>query len=135
MKFARWVFWIAAAYGLIALLPLFFQTHTGATTSADQRPITDLEFYYGFLGVALAWQFAFFMIGYDPLRFRPMMLPCLIEKFSFTLVTTVLYLQHRTPLALFLAGLIDCLIGILFIIAWIKVGRDSRARTLQPQLN
>lgn len=32
------------------------------------------EQYYAFLGVALAWQFAFRMIGRHPVRYRPMML-------------------------------------------------------------
>ena len=42
--------------------------------------ITHPEYFYGFLGVAIAWQVAFLIIGQDPLRFRPMMLPSALRS-------------------------------------------------------
>jgi len=50
MKFARTVYWIAAAYGF-ALYFLFYMVGRDAPP-----PITHPKFYYGFLGVTLLWQ-------------------------------------------------------------------------------
>ena len=38
------------------------------------------HFFYGFLSVAMAWQLAFLVIGSNPMRFRPLMIPGIIEK-------------------------------------------------------
>ena len=48
-------------------------------------PITHPEFFYGFLGVAVAWQAAFLVIARDPVRFRPLMVPAVLEKAAFAL--------------------------------------------------
>ena len=37
-------------------------------------------FYYGFVGVALAWQVAFWLIARDPVRYRWFIVPGVIEK-------------------------------------------------------
>ena len=81
MRFGRVVFLGAGVWGILLLTPLFF-----AFDLIGQRfppPITHADFYYGFLTVALAWQFAFLVIGRDPIRFRPMMLPAMLEKFGY----------------------------------------------------
>ena len=78
MRFAKWTFIVAGIYGILVTLPLFFQE---AAFGRDYPPpITHPEFFYGFAGVTLAWQFAFLVIGRDPARFRPMMLPAMLEK-------------------------------------------------------
>lgn len=52
MKFARMVFAIAAIYGFATLVPGYFlEVQIGL---ADPPPITHPEYFYGFLGVALA---------------------------------------------------------------------------------
>ena len=57
MKFSRWVFRIAGIYGLIVLVPQYFME---GRMGADYPPaITHPEYYYGFLGVGVAWQIAF----------------------------------------------------------------------------
>jgi len=57
MKFAKVVFLVAGIYGLIVLLPLYFME---AQTGRDYPPpITHPEYYYGFIGVAVAWQLVF----------------------------------------------------------------------------
>ena len=76
MAFARWLFWIAGIYGLVVLVPQYFLEQK---VGLDYPPaITHPEYFYGFLGVAIAWQVAFLIIGQDPQRFRPMMLPSVI---------------------------------------------------------
>ncbi len=49
----------------------------------NHPPVTHPEFYYGFVGLALVWQIAFFIIASDPARYRPIMLAAIPEKFIF----------------------------------------------------
>ena len=67
MKFAQWVFGIAAAYGVITVAPLYFMEQ--AIGRQDPPPITHPMFFYGFVGVTLAWQLFFFVIAWpEPSR-------------------------------------------------------------------
>jgi len=95
MKFARVVFLIAGLYGLVVLTPgYFFEQAIGRETPP---PITHPEFFYGFLGVALAWQVLFLLIAHNPVRYRPMMIPSILEKLSYAGAVIVL-LKHPLPL-------------------------------------
>ena len=86
----------------------------------DSPPISHPGFYYGFIGVALAWQVAFIVISREPVRLRPMMIPAVIEKFIYAVTFLALYLQSRIhPLDLAF-GIIDLLFGILFLTAFFK---------------
>ncbi len=126
MIFARWVFRLAGIYGIVVLAPQFFlETKIGA----DYPPaISHPEYFYGFIGVGLAWQIAFLIIGQDPVRFRPMILPSVVEKFSFAIAATVLFFQQRLPAMIFAAGMIDLALGFLFIVAWVRLGaREVRS--------
>jgi hypothetical protein len=62
------------------LTPLYFLYDSVGNSTPP--PGTHPEFYYGFVAVGLVWQFAFLLIGTDPLRFRPMMVPAMLEKFG-----------------------------------------------------
>src|SRR5215211_2629811 len=78
MRFARIVFLIAGIYGLIVLVPQFFlERRIGEDTPP---PITHPEFFYGFICVAIAWQVLFLILSRDPVRYRPMMIPAMLEK-------------------------------------------------------
>ena len=124
MKFAKIVFLVAGIYGLVVIAPLFFME---GYTSATQPPaITHPEYYYGFAGVALAWQVLFLVLSRDPLRYRPMMLVAVLEKVS-GLVLILLVLLHRSPPTM-LIGIVDVPLGILFLISYI---RTAPARILQ----
>ena len=81
MNLARRVFAIAGIYGIIVLIPMFF----GPEQFAKSNPpaVTHPELYFGFAGVALAWQVAFLIISRDPIRYRPLMIPSMLEKFIF----------------------------------------------------
>ena len=57
MKFAKIIFWIAGTYGLVIITPLYFLANR--IGQQDPPPITHPGFYYGFVGVAIAWQIAF----------------------------------------------------------------------------
>ena len=126
-RFARRVYAAAGIYGLVALLPMYFLE---SKYGVDHPPaVTHPEFFYGFVGVAVAWQIAFLVIARDPLRYRPLMPATLVEKFSFTIAVTVLYFGGRTSGTMFGASLIDGLLGCLFLAAYLRtprVGYDPR---------
>jgi hypothetical protein len=116
MRFAKRVFTVAAIYGLLILTPqYFFEERIGR----DFPPaITHPEHFYGFVGVALAWQVMFLVIARDPVRFRLAMLPAILEKATFGVAAVVLYVQGRIPLPTLGAGLIDLVLGTLFVLAY-----------------
>lgn len=122
--FARRVFQIAAVYGLLVLLPQYFlEARTGRDVPP---PITHPEYYYGFIGVAVAWQLAFLVIACDPGRYRLVMLPAIVEKTAFGLATIALYAQGRLHGQMLAAGLIDLTLGALFLLAFVKTPASPR---------
>lgn len=123
MNFARCVFRIAAVYGVIVLLPMYWLERQ---IGQDQPPvITHPEFFYGFVGVALAWQIVFWIIALDPARYRLLMLPAVLEKATFSLATFVLFAQERLHVQMLIAGSIDFALGLLFAIAFWRTKHDS----------
>jgi hypothetical protein len=129
MLFARRVFLIAGIYGLIVLAPQYFlEAKTGRDHPAG---ITHPEFYYGFTGVALAWQFAFLIIARDPVRYRLMMLPGIFEKLSFGLAALVLYAQGRLPALMLAAGCGDLAFAALFAVAFVLTGKGLTAESAE----
>jgi len=116
MKFARVVFSVAGVYGLIVLLPQYFLIEKNGR---DFPPaITHAEYYYGFIGVAVAWQIAFLVFASDPVRYRLLMLPAVLEKAGFGIAACVLYMLGRLSTPLFAAGIIDLVFGLLFGMAY-----------------
>jgi hypothetical protein len=118
MKFAKIVFRVAGIWGLSVLTPLYFMFDLIGRN--DPPPITHPGFFYGFAGVALAWQIAFIFIATDPARYRPLMIPSVLEKVSFAAPVIILVLQgrmHKSDLAFVYT---DLLFGLLFVIAYFK---------------
>jgi len=107
MKFAKIVFWIAGALGLIAIIPMYMMPGSNA--------------YYGVLGTLIAWQLAFFFIGSDPQRFRPLMIPAVLEKMLWMLTMLFFYVQAKLPLTDLLASAATHgVLAVLFIVAFLK---------------
>ncbi len=123
MRFSRWVFNIAGAYGVITVAPLYFMEQT--IDRQDPPPITHPMFFYGFVGVALAWQLLFFAIGYQPARLRPVIPFAVLEKLSFGIGAMVLYRRGRLGLGDLCFGCIDLALAVLFILAWRRLARDG----------
>lgn len=117
MKFAKIVFYVAGIWGILVLTPLYFLFDR--IGRQDPPPITHPGFYYGFVGVGLAWQIAFLIIATDPARFRPLMIACMVEKFTYAASLTVLYLQGRLHPTDLTFGAVDFLFGVLFSIAFL----------------
>jgi hypothetical protein len=118
MKFARIVFWTAGIWGLLVITPLYFLFDT--IGQKDPPPITHPGFFYGFVGCALAWQVAFCFIATDPVRYRPLMLPSILEKATYAIAIVTLVLQGRTNPRDMLFAATDSLLGLLFVIAFFE---------------
>jgi hypothetical protein len=118
-RFSRIVFLVAGIYGLIVLLPGFF----GERILAQKMPpaITHPEFYYGFFGVAVAWQVAFLIIARDPQRFRPIIPAAILEKLTYCIACAVLFNLGRIPVIVALGGAGDFILGTLFTISYFKL--------------
>ncbi len=124
MKFAHWVFLLAGVYGVAVVTPQFFLENQ---VGRDFPPaITHPEYFYGFAGVALAWQVAFLIIARDPARYRPIMLAAILEKASFGFATIALFLEERLPTQMLVFGLVDLLWAALFLVAWWKTRRAEQ---------
>jgi hypothetical protein len=126
MKFAKVVFTGAGIWGLIVLTPFYFMFD--AIGRSYPPPITHPDFYFGFIGLGLSWQIAFLIIGRDPARFKPMLIPAVCEKAFYVISLFVLYQSGRIQLAQLAVGAPDLILGCLFVAAAYKV----RSKTFFP---
>jgi hypothetical protein len=118
MTFAKRCFLFAGIAGLLVLLPQYFLEEQIGRDYPP--PISHPHLFYGFVGVAVAWQVAFLVIATDPVRFRPMMIPAVLEKLSFAIPTAVLFIKGRTPAVVFGAGMFDLFLSVLFVVSYLR---------------
>ena len=125
MTFAKRVYLIAGVGGLLVLLPQYFLE---ARTGRDFPPaITHPEYYYGFVGLGVAWQIAFLIISTDPVRYRPLMLAAIAEKATFAAAVCLLFVLGRVHWQMFAAGGIDAVLGALFAVAYVRTRPEKEA--------
>ena len=118
MRFARVVFLVAGLTGLAAILPLYALE---GRIGRDLPPsVTHPEFFYGFAGVAAAWQVAFLLIARDPARHRPLIPAAILEKFGFGIAVLALFARGRVGAPILGAALIDLVFGVLFIASYVR---------------
>lgn len=125
MKFTKVVFWVAGIWGLLVITPLYFMFDL--IGRKDPPAITHPGFYYGFVGVALAWQIVFLVIARDPVRLRPMMIPSVLEKFTYGIAVMALVMQGRMHRSDLVFAATDSILGLLFVIAYLGT-RSSEVR-------
>src|SRR5882724_2806424 len=118
LKFAKIVFWIAAIWGFLIITPLYFMFDLIGKN--DPPPITHPAFFYGFVGVALVWQIAFVFIARNPIRFRPIMIPAILEKLVYSTPVIILVLQKRTRPPDLIFSAVDLTLGALFLAAYFR---------------
>jgi hypothetical protein len=124
MRFARFTFIGAGLWGIVVLIPLYWLVDV---TGRPYSPPTDYpQFFYGFLSVAMAWQIAFLIIGSNPPRFRPLMIPAILEKLGHVGGVTVLYWNARLSTIDAQAAVPDLLLAILFIVALARTPASGR---------
>ena len=120
MNFAARVYRIAGIIGLIEIVPMYFTESLWGSTYPP--PVTHPELYYGFAGVTLAWQIVFLLLSGDPLRYRLLMLPAILEKASYAGAAILLFAGGRLASALLVPAGIDAVLGVLFLIAYLRTG-------------
>jgi hypothetical protein len=116
MKLARVVFTVAAVYGFVTLVPLYFMLH--ALERRAPPPVTHQEFYYGFVGLALLWQMVFVLVAKDPLRYRPIMPIAILEKLVYSVPVLILFSLGKAGATSLGPALVDPVFGVLFVIAY-----------------
>jgi hypothetical protein len=116
MKFAKWVFAIAAVHGFLLITPLYFAEYE--IGRHDPPAVTHPEYFYGFIGVTLAWQVVFLMIAREPVRHRPIMLAAIVEKALYGFGTLALVAAARVNPMLRIFAMIDLMLGIAFLSAF-----------------
>ena len=125
MRFAKIVFLVAGIHGLLILSPMYFLDNR---IGRDTPPaITHPENFYGFIGVALAWQVLFLVLSTDPVRYRPMILPAILEKVAWGTALIVLFWQGRLALATFAIGAVDWIFAFLFAASYFKTRTERPA--------
>lgn len=123
-KFPSRLFLLAGIYGILVLAPQYL-AETGAGLALPE-PIRNPEHFYGFIGLALVWQLVFILISRDVERFRPLMLLAVLEKLAFGVPVLVLYARDRVNAIVLAFGLVDLVLGVLFLAAFFS-GREVTA--------
>ena len=126
VTFARTVFVVAGIWGIVVLTPFYWLVDV--TGRQYDPPSAYPHFFYGFIAVALVWQIAFLVIGSNPARFRALMIPAMLEKFGYVATLGLLFGRGRIAFVDAVAVVPDGLLGLLFILAFVKTRVETRAR-------
>lgn len=113
VRFASRLFRVAAIYGVIVLLPLYF---------VDVAHPYRLNL-IGFAGVTLAFQGLFWIIARDPLRYLPLMALSVFEKLAFAVPALAFRMRDQTDGLTAAFGAIDLVLGSLFFLAYLRLRR------------
>jgi hypothetical protein len=123
MRFAKWVFLLAGITGVLMVIPPYFLEEQ---FGRDNPPLVNHpEFYYGFFGVILSWQFMFLVIGSDPIQFRKAMIPAMVEKASFAIAIPILFALERVSAIWIGFASMDAIWLVLFLIAYLRTPKEA----------
>ncbi len=123
-RFARVVHASAGIYGLLVMLPQYWMENRIALDSPPA--ITHPEYFYGFIGVVIAWQLVLLLIARGPARYRAVMPIAVVEKIVFFAPVVLLYSQQRVTNAVLGFGILDFIWASLFAASFILM-RPRRA--------
>lgn len=119
MRFASFTFIGAGIWGIAVLTPLYWLVDL---TGRPYPPPTEYpHFFYGFLSVAMAWQIAFLVIGANPARFRPLMIPSVVEKIGHVAGVAILYRNGQISTIDARAAVPDLILAVLFVVAFLRL--------------
>ena len=125
-RFARRVYTVAGIYGLIVMLPQYFLADRIGRDAPP--PITHSEYFYGFIGVVVAWQLAFLVIARDPQRFRALMPVSVLETLVFAVPVLLLWAKGRVAASVLPFAALDLLLGALFLVSDLRTREAESAR-------
>lgn len=124
MKFARNIFIVAGVYGILITLPMYFSE---TRFNANYPPaITHPEYFYGFIGVTLAWQILFLFIASNPQKYRLLMIPAMLEKLSFAVAVLGLFAENRVAFMSVIFAVIDIFLFLFFVVAFFVTRERER---------
>lgn len=112
MRFARWVFRIAGFYGIIILTPMLLLERQMAPGAV--HPV----FFYAWVSVDFVWQILFIVLSMNPIRYRPMMLICVLQKVTAVIAIPWLYGLGRVEGMWLGAAASDLVLAVLFLSAY-----------------
>ena len=115
-RFARSVFLWAGLVGIAELLPLY--VGEALVSRVSPPALTHLTFYYGFIGVAMAWQVAFVIMSRDPQRYLPLFPALFLEKLLYPTSTYVLFTRGRASVLELSGACGDVVWLLLFVMIW-----------------
>lgn len=121
MQLAKRVFLVAGGMGFLLVLPAYFVESFSA--KLNPPAIEHPDFYYGFVGVVAVWQLVYWLIGTDPARYRPMMLPAALAKGSFVATLLALFAAGRANTIWVGFAVFDGTFSVLFLIAYVRTGK------------
>jgi hypothetical protein len=91
--------------------------------------LTHPEFFYGFLGVAVAWQLLFIVVARAPTKHRAAILAAVAEKFGYAGAAIALAVGGRVnDNATVAFGLIDIGWGAVFLTVYWALARPAHQR-------
>ncbi len=105
------IFRIAAIYGVLVLLPLYF------IVVPDPYELIQL----GFTGCALVFQGIFWTIAGDPPRFRALVPFAVLEKLVFGIPAVIFVALGKAEPVMGVFGGIDLLLGASFLWAFVRL--------------
>jgi hypothetical protein len=79
----------------------------------------------------MAWQIAFLVIGRSPARFRPLMIPSIVEKLGYVVTVAMLHGQAGISTVDAMVAAPDVLLGALFIAAFLKTPASAQPDRLR----
>jgi len=119
MKFTKTAFWIAAIYGFILLIPMYFLMNKIGQKAPPA--ISHPEFYFGFVGVTLLWQCVFVLIALDPLRYKAVIPIAVLEKITYTVPVLILYSMGKVRPNMLGTAVVDLIFAIVFTVAYFRM--------------
>jgi hypothetical protein len=122
MGFAKWVYTLAAVWGVLTVPPLYFAERAYA---ARYGAVAHPEWFYGGIWLILVFQLLYFIIGRDPARYRPMMPVAMLGKLGYATTLWTLCAMGRTPLQVALTASPDLIWTVLFLIAYARTATPA----------
>jgi hypothetical protein len=131
----RNIFQYGAYYGVCVLMPLWFIElpimAPMASLMLGGKPVDHQSLLYSFIGLALTFQYVYWLCGSDPLRYRAFMPTTVLAKMSVFMPITVLFFQGKIEPLAWSLSFIDGALGVAFAWAYLVTPKVDGTRKAQ----